>query len=293
LSVLSSGQGARQELALTSQGRVRIMDLRIEPYRDSSGQLAGILGTAVDITERKRNEQRLIDSRSQLRNFVAHLQLLWEKERALTSQEVHDLGQSMTALDYGLAVVARHLAEGASQDVIAEHLRAVSEVLGPTIESSARISTGLRPSLLDNLGLAVTLDGHARDFSARTGVRVVSEAMEDVRPDPSVGIAVFRIFQHILSNVERHSQASEIRISLRRAGRGLVLKVSDNGTGIARGKIADPRSLGLLAMRELALLSGGRLDIQGAPEKGTTVSLEVPLDAQDSNAPRSAGDFAP
>jgi len=168
-SVLSSGKGARQELALTFQGQLRTMEVRIKPYIDSSGQLVGILGTAVDITERKRDEQRLIDSRGQLRSFVAHLQVLREKERALTSHEVHGLGQSLTAVDSELAVVARHLAEGANPDVMAERLRAVSEILGPTIESSARISTGLRPSLLDNLGLAVTLDWHAREFATRTG----------------------------------------------------------------------------------------------------------------------------
>jgi PAS domain S-box-containing protein len=290
--VLASGKGARQELALTTDGQLRIMEMRIEPYRDSSGQLAGIVGTALDITERKRNEQRLIDSRGQLRGLAAHLQVMREKERALTSHEVHDLGQRLTALDQELAVVARHLAEGASPDVMAERLREVSEILGPTIESSARISTGLRPSLLDNLGLAVTLDGHAREFAARTGIRVISEALEDVSPDPDVGIAIFRILQQVLTNVERHSHAGEVRISLRRVGRSLVLKVSDNGTGISNEKVADPRSLGLMAMRELALLCSGQFDIHGNPETGTTVYLEIPLDARISDAAQSGGDFA-
>jgi PAS domain S-box-containing protein len=279
-SVLSSGKGTRQELALTTQGQIRVMDLRIEPYRDSSGQLAGIVGTGVDITERKRNEQRLIDSRGQLRGLAAHLQVLREKERALTSHEVHDIGQRLTALDYQLSVLAQHLAEGANPDVMAERLKTASGILGSTIESSARISTDLRPSLLDNLGLAATLEWHAREFASRTGIRAVVEALEDVRLHPDTGIAVFRILQNTLTNVERHSHASEVQISLRRVDRKLVLKVGDNGTGIANGKVADPGSLGLLEMRELALLCGGRIDIHGVSEQGTTVSLEIPLDAR-------------
>jgi PAS domain S-box-containing protein len=279
-SVLSSGKGARQELALTTQGQLRVMDLRIEPFRDSSGQLAGIVGTAVDITERKRNEQRLIDSRGQLRGLAAHLQVLREKERALTSNEVHDIGQRLTALDYQLSVLAQHMTEGADPDVMAERLKTVSEILGSTIESSARISTDLRPSLLDNLGLAATLAWHAKEFGSRTGIRAVVEALEDVPLDPDAGIAVFRILQNTLTNVERHSHASEVHISLRRVDRKLFLKVSDNGTGIPGDKVADPGSLGLLEMRELAFICGGRIDIHGISERGTTVSLEIPMDAR-------------
>jgi PAS domain S-box-containing protein len=290
-SVLSSAKGARQELALTTEGQLRIMDLRIEPFRDSSGQMAGIVGTAMDITERKRNEQRLMDSRDKLRSLAAHLQVWREKERALTSNEVHDIGQKLTALDYQLSVFTQHMAEGANPDVMAERLKEVSGILGSTIESSARISTDLRPSLLDNLGLAATIKWHAQEFAARTGVRVVSDVVEDVRLEPDVGIAVFRILQNTLANVERHSHASEVRISLRRVDRKLILKVADNGTGMESGKVEDPASLGLLAMRELALLCGGLIDIHGISEKGTTVSLEIPLDAHISDVPHSGGDF--
>jgi len=116
--------------------------------------------------------------------------------------------------------------------------------------------------------------------------------LEDVRPDPDVGIAVFRIFQQTLINVERHSHASEVHIGLRRVGCSLVLKVGDNGTGITNYNAADPRSLGLLAMRELAILCGGRIEIHGTAEEGTTVSLEVPLDSRISDGSGSGDDFA-
>lgn len=279
--VIESGKGARKELALTTQGELRIVDERIEPYRDSSGQIVGILGTAVDITERKRNEQRLMDSRSQLRGLAAHLQVLREKERALTSSEVHELGQRLAAVDLQLSMLAEGLVEGANPDVMAGHLRAVSGILVSTIESSLKISTDLRPSMLDNLGLATTLDWQAREFAARTGIRVVCEEWEEVRlDDPDVGTAVFRIFQNILSNVERHSHASEVQISLCQTDRKLVLKVRDNGGGIPRDKAADPGSLGILEIRELALVCGGKVEIHGISGMGTTVSLEIPLDAR-------------
>jgi PAS domain S-box-containing protein len=276
--VLSSAKGARQELALTTQAGLRTMDIRIEPFRDSSGHLAGILGTAVDITERKRNEQRLLESRCQLRNLASHLQVLREEERALTSYEVHDIGQRLTALDHELTVLAGRLAEGANPDVMVERLKAVAGSLGSTIQSSARISTNLRPSLLDNLGLAASLDWHAQEFASRTGIRVVSEGLEDLRPDPNVGIAVFRILQNTLANVERHSQASRVHIRLSRVEQSLILKISDNGVGITSEQVSNPASLGLLAMRELALVRGGTIDIRGIAGEGTTVFLEIPLD---------------
>jgi PAS domain S-box-containing protein len=279
LGVLASGKGVRQDVAVTSQGRTRIMDTRLEPYWDSSGKIAGVLGVLVDVTDRKRKEQKLADSREQLRGLVARLQAARERERELTSHEVHDIAQILAALDLQLAMVSSGLPEGAP-NIVAERLKAVSRTLAAAVKSSARISTDLRPSLLDNLGLANTLEWYAQEFASRTGIRMISETLKNVRLDPDVGAAIFRVFQDILSNVERHSRATEVHLSMRLEDGHLIIAVSDNGTGIDRNKIRDPRSLGLLALRELALLFGGKIDIQSAANMGTTIMLEVPLDAR-------------
>ena len=282
--VLATGRGARQEVTLTSQGQPRIMDLMVEPFRNAAGQVVGILGTAVDVTDRKHNEERLRQSRQQLRGLAARLQAAREQERALTSRELHDLAQLLTALELQLSVMTTRISEGAEPGAVAERLKAVTELLASTIESSARLSAELRPSLLDNMGLAAALEWHAHEFASRTGIPVVSELAEGTRMDPKVAMAVFRIFEQTLANVEQHAQASEIHLSLRQEGRNLVLEVRDNGRGIsAAGEIASTGSLGILGMRERALSFGGRIDIRGTPGEGTTVTLEIPDEARISD----------
>ncbi len=275
-AVLASGKGARQEVTLTSQGQPRIMDLILEPFRNAAGGVVGILGTAVDVTDRKRNEERLAYSRQQLRDLAARLHAMREKERALTSREVHDIAQLLAALELHLSVMSAGISEGADSATVAARLKAVSELLASTIESSARISTELRPGLLDNLGLAMATHWFAQEFASRTGMEVNLEAMEEASLDPDVATAVFRIFQDILDNVERHAHAAKVRIGLWRDGADLVLEVRDDGRGITAEELADPKSLGLLALREMALSFGGKIDVRGVPGEGTRVTLRIP-----------------
>jgi signal transduction histidine kinase len=242
----------------------------------------------VDVTERKRNEQHLRGSLEQLRSLGAHLQLLREKERALTAREVDDIGQVLAALILQLSMLTDDLAEGDKANIQAERLKTVYDLLAATVESSARISSELHPSLLDDLGLAVSLEWQAGKFASRTGIRLVIDNLDEVRLEPEVGIAVFRITQEILLNVERHARATEVRLSLRRKDDELTLAVTDNGKGITGNQVTDEKSLGLLGMRELANVFGGRIAYCGIANQGTTVSLAIPSGARIS--PRSAGE---
>ncbi len=239
------------------------------PIVERETQAVYLGGVGVDVTDRKRAEE-------QLRGLAARLQDIREKERALTSREVENIGQLLTALDLQLSVIADRLSEGADPGAMAERLQAASELLTSTIETSARISTELRPSILDNLGLAAAMEWRAREFTIRTGIKTTSESLEDARLDPAVATAIFRIFQDILANVEQHAQATEVRFSLCHDGPGLVLRVRDNGRGITEEELAAPKSLGILGMRELAGLFGGNIDFHGIPEQETVVSLEIP-----------------
>jgi len=248
------------------------------PIVERATQAVFLGGVGVDITDRQRSED-------QLRGLAARLQSIREQERALTSREVHEIGQLLTALEVHLSTIAGRLSAGADPASMAASLTAASELLASTIASSARISGDLRPSVLDNLGLADAIVWHAREFASRTGIQVFSKSLDRVPFEPAVRILVFRLFQDILTNIQRHARATEVRISLGAEGDSLVLRVRDNGRGITRAQIADPKSLGLAEMRELALTFGGKVSIDGMPGQGTTVSVEIPLDAQVTGIP--------
>jgi signal transduction histidine kinase len=146
-----------------------------------------------------------------------------------------------------------------------------------------RIATELRPSILDQLGLADALEWQGQEFGARTGIEVAVElhVAGDAIPN-DLASSAFRILQESLTNVARHAQASRVTIRLSQTSDLLTLEVSDNGVGIPPGQLDGTMSLGLLGMQERALACGGELSISGQPRLGTTVSLKVPLVACES-----------
>ena len=242
------------------------------PIVERATQLVFLGGVGVDITGRQRTE-------ASLRGLAARLQSVRESERALTSREVHDLGQILTALDLHLSTIAMRMSGGADAASLAESLTAASAILASTIASSSKISGRLRPSILDNLGLADAIVWQAQDFAERAGILISIERLDKVLVDPQVGVVVFRLLQNILSNIERHAHATELRIGLLTEDTHLVLRVSDNGRGITQEQIVSPRSFGLIEMRELSLSFGGEIRISGM-ETGTTVSVHIPQNAQ-------------
>ena len=140
------------------------------------------------------------------------------------------------------------------------------------------IATALRPSVLDELGLAAALDWQTRDFEKRTGIRCDwSMPSIPIPIGPDQATAIFRIYQEILTNIVRHAQASNVRIRLDISAGWLVLEVCDNGRGIPESTLVDRNSLGLLGMRERAAQWGGNISILGAEEQGTAVSVRLPL----------------
>jgi PAS domain S-box-containing protein len=243
------------------------------PIVERATQKVFVGGVGVDITGRSRSEE-------QLRGLAARLQATREQERALTAREVHDIGQVLAALDLHLSMIAGRLSEGGDPSAVKASLAAASELLSSTIATSAKICGDLRPSVLDNLGLADAIVWYAREFSSRTGIQVFAKSLDKMPVDPAVRVLVFRLYQDILANVERHAAATEVRISLGVEQDSLVLSVRDNGKGISSAQIADAASLGLVEMRELAHSFGGTITFAGTPGKGTRVSVEIPLDAQ-------------
>jgi signal transduction histidine kinase len=275
--VLSSGAAVHEEVKLTSGGETRIFELAIEPFRGASGEVEGILGTAIDVTDHRRHEAQLKASQEQLRRLAVHFTEVQEKERGFTSREIHDnVGQILSALDIELSIVAGQMSQGTVPATALPLVNAISEALTRTIDWSEKISTGLKPSLLENLGLAAAIENEGLLFQTRTGIRVNTRMLAPVRVAPEVSTLVFRMYQEVLANVAQHANATEVDTSLRPEGDFVFLKVQDNGRGITTEQMHAPASLGLLELHERARLFGGVVNIHGSPEEGTTLCIGIP-----------------
>lgn len=232
---------------------------------------------AKEIAERKLVEQQVRASEENLRALAAHLQSVREEEQTRIAREIHDeLGQALTGLKMDLTSLKTGLPE--NQELLIKKTESMFQLIDHTVQSVRRIASGLRPEVLDEVGLAAAIEWQAREFQLRTGMRCkVNVPREGGGPDPERAIAVFRIFQEVLTNVARHANATRIDVHMRLERGTLVLEVQDNGRGITETEIRGTKSLGLLGMRERALLFGGGVAITGTRGKGTKVTVSIPL----------------
>jgi PAS domain S-box-containing protein len=230
------------------------------------------------LDEGKRAEERITKSRERLRNLTRRLQSLLEEERTRMAREIHDeLGQALTALKLDLSSIRRSLLS----DGLAEQSAKVHEIersVTRIIRTVRKISTELRPGILDELGVAAAIDWMAKDFQNRTGIicNVTMQAMDKVS-DTVRATAIFRIVQEALTNIMRHAAASQVNVSLEKKDDTLILEVRDNGIGIMEGRIMDSKSLGLIGIRERVLLLGGEAVISGKSGEGTLVRVTLPV----------------
>jgi PAS domain S-box-containing protein len=226
-----------------------------------------------DVTEQQETQAQLRASTEQLRALAARLDAIREEERRMMAREIHDqIGQALTALKLDLAGLRAGLPDGESQRRASEMDRLIDD----TLDTTRRLSTELRPPILDDLGLAPAVEWQARDFEARTGIRCITELGNG---EPVVGpeaLVLFRIVQEALTNVARHAGARTVRIRLSVDRGAAVLSVWDDGRGITAEEQARPSALGLAGMRERALVLGGEVQVLGSPSAGTTVTARLP-----------------
>lgn len=223
-------------------------------------------------------EAQLKNSREQLRRLSAHLQSAREEERTRIAREIHDeLGQALTGLKMDLSWLDKKL-KGSENDKtgIISKLESMGNLVDGTIKTVRKISSELRPGVLDYLGLAAAIEWQAQDFQNRTGIVCsIDSGAADFDLDQNSSTAVFRIFQETLTNVARHSKATQVNIKMDIEEENFVLEISDNGRGITESEIYNNKSLGLLGMRERANLIGGDFHIKGT-STGTVVSVIIP-----------------
>jgi PAS domain S-box-containing protein len=231
------------------------------------------IGIGREITSVKRTEEALRKSHDQLRALAARVQSVREEERTRVAREIHDeLGQALTAIRIELSS-CRHNLPARMEQKFAGILKLVDE----TIQAVRRISTELRPAILDAVGLVAAVEWAAGDFAARTGIRCrLDLPQNDVATDQEHATALFRIFQETMTNVARHAHATEVAVHLSQEDDHLSFEIRDNGRGASDEEFSGGHSLGILGMRERAQLLGGDVKIESVHGSGTTVRIQIP-----------------
>jgi PAS domain S-box-containing protein len=257
------------------------VEIRATLLPNLEGKSPSLLAVKTDITKRKQAENALRNSEEQLRALTAKMRSTREEEGARIAREIHDeLGGALTGLKWDLEAIDSRLAQANGAVELPEVRKRINSMTGlieSTINTVRRISSELRPGVLDDLGLVAAIEWQGQQFQARTGLEVHFETeLEMAEVNREGATAVFRIFQEVLTNVLRHSQAKNIYISLLDHDDVIELEVRDDGRGITEREKGNTRSLGLLGMKERALLVGGNVTIRGASGHGTTVTVRVP-----------------
>jgi two-component system, NarL family, sensor histidine kinase UhpB len=232
------------------------------------------------LEDRRRAEERLQQSYDEMRALSARLRAVREDESTRIARAVHDeVGQLLTALRLEVAWLERTLqpAAPAAGEEVPEKLRSMIHLLDAASDAVHRVASELRPVVLDKLGLDAAVEWYVGEFEKRSriGCRLCS-SLGGVTLDGDRSIALFRILQEALTNVARHSGATEVSIRLTAERGRVLLAVTDNGGGIPDDKAADSGSLGLLGMRERARSLGGDVGVRRNPGGGTTVEVTLP-----------------
>ena len=243
--------------------------------RDDNGNVITMLSLTHDVTDRKNAEEKLNESYQQIRSLTEHLQKIREEERAHIAREIHDeLGQQLTVIKMDISWLGKKISAG--DEAAKERFRDLVEILDATVQAVRKISYELRPHLLD-LGLDDAIKWHLKEFEKRSGIKTsFSSSQEESELDDSIKTGLFRIFQESLTNVARHSGASHVHVELIIASNHIILRINDNGRGFNMNKAAEKQTLGILGMRERAIMMGGNYSIESQRGKGTTVMVIVP-----------------
>ena len=267
--------GAAVLTGLRASGEEFPIEASISHHTEDNRQFLTVI--LRDVSERLRVEEELRRSKEELRGFAAAANLAREQEQSRLARELHDeLGQTLTALQMDAAWCKARVPSSDPMS-IARHAK-MEMTLKETVAATRRIATGLRPLMLDDLGLVPAVDWLVDSFTQRNGFpcELVVTGEESDLPSGQA-TAVFRIVQESLVNVGKHAHASKVKVSIGWGDRTLTVGVVDDGVGFALEAPRKPQSFGLLGLRERALLSGGDVVVDSAPGKGTSVVARIPL----------------
>lgn len=245
------------------------------PEFNEKNQVVSVLAIGYNITELKKTERKLEESKQMLRQLTARVETSREDERKYLSRELHDeLGQYLMALRMGVLFISLNFGENNPE--LKEKTNRVIEIVDSTIEVVRNVVVCLRPKSLD-FGIVAALEWLVDDYQVRTEIPCELDVVdEDIFLDDTHATAIFRIVQESLTNIGRHAKASKVDIVLERRKSQYVLQVRDNGKGFDPAVIND-KSFGLVGMRERALMLGGEVEISSVLGHGTVISVSMPV----------------
>jgi signal transduction histidine kinase len=263
----------------------------VSERRDEIGRLSRAFNAmAIEVQHAREDlENKVIETgqmNEQLRNLSSYLQNIREEERMHIAREMHDeLGQLLTGFKMDVSWLNKRLIENKDPGV-RDRLLEMTKIVDESVKFVRKLAAELRPSVLDDLGLVPALEWQSKEFTKRYSIEVeLIPTSKELNISELVATGLFRIFQESLTNVARHSAATKVTATLDIIDGYICLSISDNGKGFDTITRGERKTLGLLGMKERALMIGGNLNIQSEPGKGTTVIITVPLttDAQKSS----------
>jgi len=270
----------REMRLVASGGSIRECLITASLYEMEPRKLAMFEFIIRDITEEKRVMADLMRSREEMRMLYEHAQNLREQERLTISREIHDvLGQMVTALKMDFVSLFKTISHDSPDSN--EKRSAILAMADRLSDMISNIASQLRPSILDDLGVAAAIEWQAAEFSKRTGIETdvklteVEEYLGERAP-----VAIFRVLQESLTNIMRHSKASRVDIDLSLDGSEVVLLIRDNGVGIPPEKVNNPLSLGLIGMRERVASCGGVMAVSSMQGQGASIEVRIPSHAE-------------
>jgi PAS domain S-box-containing protein len=259
---------------LHNSGRTIHVLFNASPFRNESGNVQGVFAAARDISDRIKMEEELRNSKELLEKLNHHLNEIRENERAIISREIHDqIGQSLTALKLDMKWLYRFI--NANPEAVLK-FDSIIELISQTIKDVQRISSDLRPGILDDLGLVSAIDWYCDEFEKRTGIQCKFNFDKSDYRGSKTDITFFRILQETLTNVIRHSKASSVNIKLYKSLKGITMTIQDNGIGVPEEKIKSNKSLGFMIMHERVRQFNGKVDISSKKGEGTKLTIFIP-----------------
>ncbi len=247
---------------------------------DENGKFVKSRSTVYDMTERIKMEMERLSNMSRLKELSLHLVATQEEARRQLSSELHDLtSPNLAAIGINLEIISNKLPRRRSSD-LSSRLEDTRALILDTAASIREIGADLRPPLLDYAGLPAALESHLQIYMKRTGIQVEFICKDhDKRYNPELESMLFRIIQEALTNCAKHSRARFIRISLCNSFDFINLTICDDGIGFNSASMGKSGNIGLgvLNMREMSEILGGRFAFDSELGVGTTIEVKIPL----------------